>query len=134
MTDSEHTDRGEMRMQMVENVQNSIQSDRNTARSFRQVLKRNNPSDPGNVLPTLTGIEVGLGLASDAVEQLNGEIMFGEGMPAYYDPREVADEAVSEVLRDIVSEANSENWGNVAANLDRLQERCDELRDGEGDE
>lgn len=135
MNETESMDRGEIRVQMVQNVQDAISHDRKSARSIRKLLKgRGGVPSPSNVHPFLCGVETGLQLAEDHVDGLDGELMFGEGMPTHTDPREVDDQKVSEVLNVVVTEANNENWGNVTANLDRLKERCEELQDGESDE
>jgi hypothetical protein len=125
---------GEMRVRMVENAQDGIKDDRTAARDIRRLLEgRSGPSDPGNARPFLVGVEVGLELAEGHVEGLNSEVMYGD-LPDAYDPRAVDDDGVARVLVDIVTAANSENWGNVAANIGRLEDRLDDLVDGEDDE
>ncbi|MDS0280054.1 hypothetical protein NDI85_19910 [Halomicroarcula sp. S1AR25-4] len=134
MSDTRDMDRGEMRVQMVDNVEDSINSYRTMARDLRRLVEgASGVADPGNVRPFLTGVDAGLQLAEQDMANISREILHGDAFPEHYDPRDVDDEGVSEVLTVLVTEANSENWGNVVANLDRLEERCEDLRDGESE-
>lgn len=49
--------------------------------------------------------------------------------PHPWDPRDITDERLEEWFKVMLSGANNENWGNVRANIDRLDETLEELQD-----
>lgn len=132
MTDTEAKSRaeelGEMRIQMVENVEDGLKDYRDGAESMRSLLEAHRQfTDPGNVRPFLSGVEVGLQLAEHEVANLNCEIMYGEGSRGpEWDTGDVEDEKVERVLMTLLGEANNGNWGNVAVNADRLEQAAED--------
>lgn len=51
-----------------------------------------------------------------------------------YDPRGVSDDSLSEHLKVVVTEARSENWGNVAVNAEKVVEVARELQGASADD
>lgn len=127
-------DLGDMRIEMVENTQEYLRDCRNMSSTVRTVLSSRSYSGVNNTQTFLKGVEVGLQIGEMEIDGLNSELMYGQGVPDALDLREVADEDVSKHLHTLVTEANNENWGNVQANLSRLDEAlADAMEDGEDD-
>lgn len=132
MTDE--TDRGEMRVQMVENTQEYLRDCRNMSSTVRTVLNSHSYSSVNNTQTFLKGVEVGLQIAEMEIDSLNSDLMYGQGVPEALDVREVADEDVAKHLRTVVTEANNENWGNVQANITYLNEALADAMEEAGDD
>lgn len=52
-----------------------------------------------------------------------------DSKPNPWDVRDIDNESVQEIFQVLLSEACNENWGNVAANIDRLESKVEEARD-----